>query len=104
MSKVFFSVSVSLDGYLAPPGMDVAHAAEPAYQDWGAQWGRLQSWIFPQRFFQQRLKLGEGGETGADNDLIERTFQRTTASVMGRTMFDLGERMWPEEAPFHTPV
>ena len=23
---------------------------------------------------------------------------------MGKRMFDLGERSWPEEAPFHTPV
>ena len=23
---------------------------------------------------------------------------------MGKRMFDLGERMWPEDAPFHTPV
>lgn len=23
---------------------------------------------------------------------------------MGKRMFDAGERMWPEEAPFHTPV
>jgi dihydrofolate reductase len=23
---------------------------------------------------------------------------------MGKRMFDLGEGMWPEEAPFHTPV
>jgi dihydrofolate reductase len=23
---------------------------------------------------------------------------------MGKRMFDLGERMWPENAPFHTPV
>ena len=23
---------------------------------------------------------------------------------MGKRMFDLGERFWPEEAPFHTPV
>jgi dihydrofolate reductase len=22
---------------------------------------------------------------------------------MGKRMFDLGERSWPEEAPFHTP-
>jgi dihydrofolate reductase len=25
-------------------------------------------------------------------------------SVMGKRMFDLGEKAWPEEAPFHTPV
>jgi dihydrofolate reductase len=104
MRKVFFSVSVSLDGYLAPPGMDVEHAGDPTYEDWGAQWGKLQSWILATRFFQENLKLGEGGETGTDNQIVEHTFRRTGVSVMGKRMFDLGERMWPEEAPFHTPV
>ena len=23
---------------------------------------------------------------------------------MGKRLFDLGEKAWPEEAPFHTPV
>ena len=23
---------------------------------------------------------------------------------MGKRLFDAGEKMWPEEAPFHTPV
>lgn len=104
MSKVFFSVSLSLDGYLAPPGMDLEHAGDPTHRAWGAQWGKLQSWVFPQRFFRERLKLGEGGETGTDNEIVERTFLRTGVSIMGKRMFDLGERMWPEEAPFHTPV
>ena len=104
MSKVFFSVSVSLDGYLVPPGMDVEHASDPKHENWGAQWGKLQSWIFPTRFFRERLKLGEGGETGVDNRIVEQTFARTGTSIMGKRMFDLGEAMWPEEAPFHTPV
>ena len=104
MSKVFFSVSVSLDGYLAPPGMDLEHASTPTHEDWGAQWGKLQSWVFPLRFFRERLKLGEGGETGTDNEIVEHTFLRTGVSIMGKRMFDLGEVMWPEEAPFHTPV
>jgi dihydrofolate reductase len=104
MRKVFFSVSVSLDGYLAPPGMDVEHAGDPTYEDWGAQWGKLQSWILATRFFHENLKLGEGGETGTDNQIVEHTFRRTGVSIMGKRMFDLGERMWPEEAPFHTPV
>jgi dihydrofolate reductase len=104
MSKVFFLVSVSLDGYLVPPGMDLEHAGDPTYQDWGAQWGKLHSWILPTRFFQEMLKLGEGGETGSDHELAQRTFRRTAASIMGQRMFELGERMWPEEAPFHTPV
>jgi len=104
MSKVFFSVSVSLDGYLAPPGMNVEHAFDPTHEDWGAQWGKLQSWVLSTRFFRERLRLGPGGDTGADHHIVEQTFRRTGVSIMGKRMFDLGERMWPEEAPFHTPV
>lgn len=104
MTKVFFSVSVSLDGYLAPPGMDVEHASDPTYEDWATQWGKLQSWILPLRFFRERLSLGEGGDTGSDNEIVEHTFRRTGVSIMGKRMFDLGEAMWPEEAPFRTPV
>jgi dihydrofolate reductase len=70
----------------------------------GRQWMELQRWIFPQRFFRENLKLGAGGEEGRDNDIVRETFERTGASVMGKRMFDAGEQMWPEEAPFHTPV
>lgn len=104
MSKVFFSVSVSLDGYLVPPGMDLAHAGDPTFEDWGSQWGKLQGWILPQRYFRERAKLGVGGETGIDNQIVQHTFERTGVSIMGKRMFELGEAMWPEEAPFHTPV
>jgi dihydrofolate reductase len=104
MSKVFFSVSVSLDGYLVPSGMDLAHAGDPAFEDWGAQWGKLHAWILPTRFFRETLKLGDGGETGVDDQIAEQTFRRTGVSIMGKRMFELGEAMWPEAAPFHTPV
>ena len=95
--KVFFSVSMSLDGFIAPEG----RMGDP---DWMAQWRELQQWVFPQRFFRESLKLGEGGEEGRDNDIMRRTFERTGASIMGKRMFDLGEKAWPEEAPFHTHV
>src|SRR5258706_404414 len=93
--KVFFSVSMSLDGFIAPESLEDLM---------GQQWMELQQWIFPQRFFRENLKLGEGGEEGRDNDIVRETFERTGASVMGKRMFDAGERAWPEEAPFHTPV
>jgi dihydrofolate reductase len=93
--KVFFSVTMSLDGFIAPESMEDLM---------GPQWMELQQWIFPQRFIRENLKLGEGGEEGRDNDIVRETFERTGASVMGKRMFDAGERMWPEEAPFHTPV
>src|SRR5690606_23735639 len=56
------------------------------------------------RFFRERLHLGEGGEEGRDNDIVRETFERTGASVMGKRMFDAGEKGWPEDAPFRTPV
>jgi dihydrofolate reductase len=93
--KVFFSVSMSLDGFIAPESTD---------ELMGRQWMELQGWVFPQRFFRENLKLGEGGEEGRDNDIVRETFERTGASVMGKRMFDAGEKMWPEAAPFHTPV
>ena len=104
MSKVFFLVSVSLDGYLVPPGMDLEHFGDPTYQDWGTQWGKLHSWMMSTRCFRERLKFGEGGETGTDNQIVEHTSERTGVSIMGKRMFELGEATWPEEAPFHTPV
>lgn len=101
--KVFVNVSMSLDGYIAPEGM-VDRFNEPEYQDWMSRWMSLQAWVFPLKFFRENLDLGEGGETGTDNDLIEATFKRTGVSIMGKRMFDQGEQAWPEEAPFHTPV
>src|SRR3954452_12478432 len=98
--KVFFSVTMSLDGFIAPE----ERADDPGRQRWTAQWMELQQWIFPQRFFQENLKLGGGGEEGRENDIVRETFDRTGSSVMGKRMFDLGEQMWPDEAPFHTPV
>lgn len=93
--KVFFSVSMSLDGFIAPESLSDLM---------GQQWMELQAWVFPLRFFRENLGLGEGGEEGRDNDIARETFERTGASVMGKRMFDAGEAMWPEDAPFHTPV
>jgi dihydrofolate reductase len=84
--------------------MDVTHADDPGYQGWAAKWSQLQDWMLQQDFFRQNLGFGEGGETGEDNDIARSTFERTGVSIMGKRMFELGERMWPEEAPFHTPV
>ena len=95
MTTVFVSVSMSLDGFIAPASDE---------ELMGKQWMELQAWIFPLRSFRENLGLGEGGEEGPDDDRARATFERTGASVMGKRMFDAGERMWPENAPFHTPV
>jgi dihydrofolate reductase len=104
MGKVFFSVTMSLDGFIAPDGMDLDHADDPGYKDWMSLWMQLQEWVSRQEFFRQSLGLGDEGEKGRDNQIVEETFNRTGVSIMGKRMFDGGERYWPEEAPFHTPV
>lgn len=96
MSKVFFSVTVSLDGYMAPEWR--------SDDQWMSQWMQLQDYAFHQRFLRSNLDLGGDGETGEDNRILEETFERTGVTIMGKRMFDSGERAWPEEAPFHTPV
>ncbi len=102
--KVFFDVAMSLDGFIAPEGMDMEHANDPEYKQWMNKWMQLQHWIFQQKFFRENLKIGAGGETGRTNSMLEELFQRTGVSIMGKNMFNGGEHAWPEEAPFHTPV
>ncbi len=104
MSKVFVNIGLSLDGYMAPEGMTIENWENPEYKNWGAKWGALMGWILNQQYFRETLQFGEGGETGPVNDMVRHTMQRAGASIMGKRMFDQGERSWPEEAPFHTPV
>jgi dihydrofolate reductase len=101
MSKVFVSIALSLDGYLAPDGMTMQN---PGYKNWGAKWGALMSWLLNTQYFRDNLKFGPGGETGPVNDLVRSTTERIGANIMGKRMFDQGESTWPEDAPFHTPV
>jgi dihydrofolate reductase len=111
--KVFFSVSMSLDGFVAPEeradvelwskltGWDMTDAG---VQRWLGRWTELQQWKIATQFTQDNLGVGGEGEVGRDNDIARETFERTGATVLGRRMFDLGEQSWPEDAPYHTPV
>jgi dihydrofolate reductase len=104
MSKVFVNIGLSLDGYMAPEGMTMEHWDTPEYKNWGAKWGALMRWIINTQYFRENLKFGPGGETGPVNDMIRRTTERIGANIMGKRMFEQGERSWPADAPFHTPV
>ena len=97
MSKVFVCMGMSLDGCAEGPNASLENMG-------GDGWADLHAWIFQQRVFRERLKFGEGGDTGPDNRFLEQVFDRTGVSIMGKRMFDAGEKSWPEEPPFHTPV
>lgn len=104
MSKVFVNIGLSLDGYMAPEGMTMENWDKPEYKNWGAKWGALMAWALNQQYLREKLRFGPGGETGPVNDMVRHAFERTGAHIMGKRMFDGGERGWPEDAPFHTPV
>jgi dihydrofolate reductase len=70
----------------------------------GSQMGALMAWALNQQYLRDLLKLGPGGETGPVKDLVRGTTERIGANIMGKRKFEGGERGWPEEAPFHTPV
>lgn len=97
MTKVFVSMGMSLDGCIEGQNASLENMG-------GDGWGELHGWVFQQRVFREKLKLGEGGDTGPDNRFLEGIFGRTGVSIMGKRMFDAGERAWPEEPPFHSPV
>src|SRR3954469_22560380 len=75
--KVFFSVTMSLDGFIAPESLEDLM---------GPQWMELQQWMFPQRFIRENLKLGEGGEEGRDNDIVRETSERPGATRHARAV------------------
>ncbi|MEP7085811.1 MAG: dihydrofolate reductase family protein [Gemmatimonadota bacterium] len=97
MSKVFFDVGMSLDGYIAGPNRGPTNPL-------GDGGRSLHEWMFETATFREILHLGGGGRTGEDDARVEQLFARAGAYVMGRNMFEEGEVSWPEEAPFHAPV
>src|SRR5262249_43646827 len=74
------------------------------YKNWAQKWGTLMGWILETQYFRENLKMGSGGVTGEVNDMLRAMTEGIGASIMGMRMFEGGERSWPEEAPFHTPV
>ncbi|MEU3447799.1 dihydrofolate reductase family protein [Streptomyces thermolilacinus] len=96
MSKVFASLGISLDGYVAGP-----HAGPGNPLGDGGE--RLHEWLYGVEAWRDRHGLG-GGETGRSGLVVSEIFDRAGAYVMGRRMFDEGERAWPDPPPFRAPV
>lgn len=96
MTTVTTSMMISVDGFIAGTGI----SADNALGDGGLV---LHEWIAELASWRQRQGM-EGGLANTDNDVIREWFEATGAVVMGRMMFDQGERFWGEDPPFKTPV
>ena len=99
------SFSVSLDGYGAGPGQDLANPL-------GAGGLALHEWAFATRTFQAMHGAG-GGEPGVDDDFAARGFANVGAWILGRNMFSPVRGPWPDDTwkgwwgsnpPYHVPV
>jgi dihydrofolate reductase len=106
MSRVrVLSFAVSVDGYGAGPDQDLQNPL-------GVRGPELMEWVFNTRFW-RRMQGQDGGETGVDNGMAERSFEGIGAWILGRNMFGPVRGPWPDESwkgwwgdepPYHTPV
>lgn len=97
MSKVFFDVGISLDGFIAGPN----GGPRNPLGDGGLA---IHQWMFNLKSFRQHIEWEGGDETHEDNAVVQEIFTRIGANVMGKRMFEEGELNWPENAPFHSNV
>lgn len=105
MTKVTTQMSVSLDGFYTGP-RDSRHPKDMSGWMQGPEapgFFRVTRWIVNATAWRERLGFA-GGEKSVNSQIVEETFAAAGAYVMGRRMFDGGERPWGEEPPFHAPV
>lgn len=103
MTLVTAQMSVSLDGFYAGP-----RHPEDDTRGWlegpeAPGFFRVTRWATEAMAWRQRLGYA-GGAQSTDSEIIEETFTSAGAYVMGRRMFDAGERPWGDTPPFRAPV
>ncbi len=83
MTKVFVHMGISLDGFVAGVNRGPKNPL-------GHMGMKVHEWVFHTRAFRENPKVGQGGETGPDDDIAAATQERIGANAMGRRMFEEG--------------
>ena len=105
MSKLRFTISMSLDGFVAGPAQSVENPI-------GIGGMALHEWVFPLAVWRDPHGL-EDGEVNESTAVVEERLADIGATVMGRNMFGGGAGPWGDEPwngwwgddpPFHHPV
>ena len=107
MSKLRFTISMSLDGFVAGPAQSVD---DPI----GAGGMALHEWVFPLAVWRDPHGLGDDdGIVNESTAVVEERLANIGATVMGRNMFggrpgpwgeDPWNGWWGDDPPFHHPV
>ncbi len=108
MGKVRAGITMSLDGYVAGPNATL----EVPLGEGGEE---LHEWGIATRDWRERHGY-EGGEEGADSEVIAESTENIGAQIMGRNMYSGGfgpgawsddpnpTGWWGDEPPFQVPV
>jgi hypothetical protein len=92
MGKVALGISMSLDGFIAGPNdgpeNPLGNGAEWTHQ---RMYG-LVNW--------RKLHGLASGQTNRDSEILEEPIKNTGAEVVGRRMFNNGEKYWGDNLPF----
>jgi dihydrofolate reductase len=106
MTRVICDISMSLDGYVAGPNQTLE-------QPLGEGGEGLHEWAVGLASWRDRHGM-DGGEAGADDEVMKESVARQGAVVMGRRMFSGGagpweddpnaDGWWGDEPPFRVPV
>jgi dihydrofolate reductase len=94
--KVTSDISMSLDGFITGPNDDVSRPL-------GEGGERLHQWVYELASWRERHGLS-GGKANRDAEVLEEAFRNVGAFLMGRRMFNHGEKPWGDNPPFHMPV
>jgi dihydrofolate reductase len=105
MTKVTAQMSVSLDGFYTGP-RDAKDPEDMSAWMQGPEapgFFRVTRWAVDAVSWRERQGF-EGGERSINSQIIDETFAAAGAYVMGRRMFDAGEKPWGDDPPFRAPV
>jgi dihydrofolate reductase len=106
MGKFRFSMTMSLDGYVAGPNQSLDNPLGEGGED-------IHAWMHNLRSFHEIQGDNREGETGTNDDVLREAFRNIGATIMGRNMFgpergpwsaEPWRGWWGENPPYHTPV
>ena len=106
MARIYFDITVSLDGFVAGPNPGLEHPLGEGGEE-------LHDWVVETKSWREAHGL-EGGEENSASEVMAESLARQGAVVMGRRMFSSGsgpweddpkrDGWWGDDPPFRKPV